>query len=479
VEQELDEELRFHLERELEANIAKGMPNKEARYAALRSFGGVEQGKEACRDERGVRFIEDLGKDTLFSVRLLRSSPGFTAAAILTLTLGIGANTAVFSVVHGILLRELPYPEPDRIVTLWNTYPKVGSQQQEVSPPDFHDWREQNRSFSHLAAYERYFYVLAGDPTPVRVRAARVSGDFFAVMGVEPTLGRPLLPADDHEGEHQVAVLSHRLWASRFGGDPSIVGQTVTLAGRSFVVVGVMPAAFEFPSDVDLWTPIAYQPPFEASLRQFVWLRTVGRLAPGMTVTQAQSDVAAVARWLEQQYPDTNDGRSVIAIPLHEQTVGEVRWALLVLMGAVCCVLLIACANLVNLLLARANGRKHELALRATVGAGRSRLVRQLVTETTLITLLGGVGGVLLAWWSLILLRGLDPEGIPRLQEVRLDLRVLGFACLVSLGAGLATGIVPAWIATRTDLFTWLQEGGQRATDSIRRRRFRSALVVV
>jgi putative ABC transport system permease protein len=479
VERELDGELRFHLERQIEANVEMGMSRDEARTAALRSFGGVEQTKEACRDERGVRFIEDLGNDLLYGIRMLKNSPGFTAVAVLTLALGIGANTAVFSVVDGVLLRRLPFPDSERIVTLWNTCPRLGDEREEVSPPDFCDWREQNRSFDQLAAYERFFYSLAGDPAPVRLHAARVSGDFFAAMGLSPLLGRPLLPADDHEGAHHVVVLSHRLWASRFGADPSVVGRRVTLTGIPYTVVGVMPAGFEFPDGAELWSPMAYEPPFEPSLRRSTWLRTVARLKPGVTPAQAQADMSSVAQRLEERYPDTNEGRSVLVVSLHETTVGNIRPALLILLGAVGFVLLIACANLVNLLLSRGAGRRHEIALRAAMGAGRPRLIRQLVTESLLLGVVGGAGGLLVASLCLDLLRRLSPGSVPRLQEVTLDLRVLGFAFLVSLVAGVGSGIVPALMATRADPYESLKEGSSRAADGLRRRRFRNGLVIM
>jgi putative ABC transport system permease protein len=478
VERELDDELRFHLERQIEVNVGMGMSREEARTAALRSFGGVEQTREACRDERGVRLIEDLGSDLHYGLRVLRSSPGFTAVAVATLALGVGASTAVFSVVNGVLLRRLPFPGSEQIVTLWNTYPKLGSEKEEVSPPDFCDWRAQNHSFNQLAAYERFFYVLTGDPAPVRLRASRVSGDFFAAMGVKPLLGRPLLPADDHEGAQHVVVLSHRLWASRFGADPSVVGRTVTLTGIPHTVVGVMPAGFEFPYQAELWSPLAYEPPFEPSLRRSTWLRTVARLEPGVTTSQARADMSSIARRLEERYPDTNEGRNVLVVSLHEATVGNVRPALLVLLGAVGFVLLIACANLASLLLSHGVGRRHEIALRAAIGAGRPRLIRQLVTESLLLGAMGGAAGLLLASFSLDLLRRLNPGNVPRLQEVTLDARALGVAFLVSLVAAVAAGVVPALVATRGDAYESLKEGSSRTADGLRRRRFRNGLVV-
>jgi predicted permease len=478
VERELDEELRFHLERQIEANVRMGMSREEARTAALRSFGGVEQTKEECRDARGVRLVQDLGDDLRYGLRVLRSSPGFTAVALATLALGIGASTAVFSVVDGVLLRRLPFPRSQRIMTLWNTYPKLGVEKEEVSPPDFCDWRAQSRCFEQLAAYERFFYILAGDPAPVRLRAARVSGDFFATMGVEPLLGRPLLPADDHEGAHHVVVLSHRLWTSRFGADASVVGRRVPLTGILYTVVGVMPAGFEFPDEAELWAPLAYEPPFEPGLRRSTWLRTVARLKPGVTSSQAQADMSSIARRLADRYPESNEGRSVLVVSLHEATVGSVRPALLVLLGSVGFVLLIACANLANLLLSRGVGRRHEIALRAAIGAGRPRLVRQLVTESVLLGVAGGAAGLLLASSSLDVLRRLGPGNVPRLQEVTLDVRALGFAFLVSLVVGVAAGAVPALTATRADPYESLKEGSSRSADGLRRRRFRNGLVI-
>lgn len=477
-DQELEEELRFHLESQIEVNLAKGMEPDDARTSALRSFGGVEQIKEICREERGGLLIDSVVKDVRHGLRSLRGSPGFTAVAVLTLTLGIGASTAVFSVVNGVLLRPLRYPDPEEIVTLWNSYPQLSDEKEEVSPPDFYDWWEQNRLFVHLAAYERHFFILAGDPAPVRLRGARVSGGFFSVMGVEPILGRPILPADDHEGAHHVVVLSHRLWTSRFGADRFLVGKTITLTGVAYSVLGVMPAGFRFPYDAELWSPLAYEPPFEPSLRRSVWLRTVGRLAPGVTMAQAQADVSRIAQRLEQLYPDTNEGRGVVAVSLHEQTVGDVRTALLVLSGAVGFLFLIACANLVNLLLARANGRRHEIALRAALGAGRPRLVRQLVTESTLLSLLGGAAGLLVASLSLSLLRRFSLQ-IPRLQEVQLDLRMLGFGIVVSLVAGVASGIVPALTATPKGIHESLKQTGSRSGDGVGRGRLRTALIVI
>jgi predicted permease len=478
VEQELTDELRFHLEKLIEENLDHGSNREEARYAALRELGGLEQIKEECREARRVNYLESFFQDVRYGLRVLVKNPGFTTVAVLTLAIGIGANTAVFSVVDGVLLRRLPFPESERIMTLWNTYPKLGTGQEEVSPPDFWDWREMNHSFDQCAAYERFYYILAGDPAPLRLRASRVSGDFFAAMGVSPLLGRPLLPADDLEGSHHVVVLSHRLWVTRFGADPSVVGRKVILTGVPHAVVGVMPAGFEFPDGAELWSPMAYEPPFEPGLRRSTWLRTVARLKPGVTSSQAQKEMSSVARRLEERYPDTNEGRSVLIVPLHENSVGKVRPALLVLLGAVGLVLLIACANIVSLLLSRGAGRRREIALRVALGAGRPRIIRQLVTESLLLGLGGGAGGLLVASFSLNLLRHLNPGSVPRIQEVTLDLRVLGFAFLASLVAGLASGIAPALMATPMEPYESLKEDTSRVVNG-RGRRLRNILAIV
>jgi putative ABC transport system permease protein len=421
--------------------------------------------------------MDTIIQDIRYGLRSLVRKPGFTAVAVLSLTLGIGASTIIFSVADGVLLRPLRFPGSDRIVTLWNTYPHFNTDREEVSPPDFCDWRERSESFDQLAAYERFSYVLAGSSNAVRLRGARVSGDFFATMGVVPALGRVLLPADDHEGSHHVAVLTHRLWTSQFGADPSIVGHDVVLNGFSFSVVGIMPAGFDFPGSVDLWTPLAYEPPFDDSLRQSTWLRTVARLKPNVTVERAQAEMSAIAHELEQQYPDTNLGRDIVIISLYEQIVGRIRPSLLVLLAAIACLHMIACTNVANLLLSQATVRQPEISIRSALGAGRLRLVRQLVTESTLLSILSGAGGVLLATLGLQLVRALNPEGIPRLQEVQLDARVLIFVVLMSLVTGVAVGIAPALMVTRTGIRGGIREFGATTEDK-RRRGIRAALVI-
>ena len=416
-------------------------------------------------------------QDIRYGSRMLLRTPGFTIVAVMTLTLGIGAGTTIFSVVDHVLLRPLPFPDSDRILTIWNTYPQSPWGEEEVSPPDFCDWREQNDSFNQLAAYERFSYVWTDSSDPVRLRAARVSGDFFSAMGINPILGRPILPADDHEGAHHVVVLSHELWRNQFGSDPSIVGHALTLNGMGFTVLGVMPAEFGFPGDVDLWSPLAYEPPFEPALRRSTWLKTVARLKPGVTPDEAQADMSAIASRLEREHPESNAGRGVRLVSLFEKTVGSARPALLVLLAAVGCLLMIACANVANLLLARASGRQKEIAVRTALGAGRLRLIRQLVTESVLLSLLGGAGGALVAVWALELVRNLNPAIIPRIQEVQLDFRVFGFMLLVSLSAGVVAGMAPALMAARVDFFEGIRQFGS-SQENPRGRRFRTSLIV-
>jgi putative ABC transport system permease protein len=422
-------------------------------------------------------FVETLIQDIRYGLRSLARNPGFTAVALMSLVLGIGASSVIFSVADGVLLRPLQFPDSDRIVTLWNTYPHLGAKREEVSPPDFYDWHELSESFGQMAAYERYSYVLAGSDNGIRLRAARVSGDFFATMGVVPAVGRVLNPADDHVGSHHVVVLTNHLWAMQFGSDSSIIGREVVLNGFSFSVVGVMPAGFDFPGDVDIWVPLAYQPPFDDSLRQSTWLRTVARLKPDVTVDQAQAEMSTIAHQLEHKYPDTNLGRDVLIISLFEQIVGRIRPALLILLAAVGCLHLIACTNVANLLLSQATVRQKEISIRSVLGAGRLRLVRQLVTESTALSILSGVGGIVLTVWALQVVRTLNPDGIPRLQEIQLDVRVLTFAFVASLVTGIAVGIAPALMVTRRGIRDDTREFGV-STEDKRRRRVRAALVI-
>ena len=470
-EERMDEEIRFHIEMETEKNLGEGMSSEEARRRAVLAFGGVEGHREEMREGRRVPLLEDLWWDGRYAARSLRKSPGFSAVAILTLALGIGASTAMFTLVNSILLRPLDYPQPERLVALWERRP-VGEERNVVSPRNFFAWREQAGSFAGLAATWDWLQNLTGGGEAEQVRAKATTGSFFSVLGVGAQLGRTY-----REGEEEAAVvvLGHHLWRRRFGGDPAVVGRTVAIDGRDRTVVGVMPA--DFPSvgtRADLWVPVRLSP--EAGGRT---LQVVGRLHPGTTLEEARREMSAIGRRLAERYPASNAGWGVTLVPMHEQVTGDVRPALLVLLGAVGLLLLIACANVANLLLGRAAVRRREMAVRLSLGATRARLVRQTLTEC--LVLAGGAGllGLGLAVWSTRTLVRLLPPGLalPRLDEVRVDERVLGFALGVSLLTGVLFGITPALSGSAVRLAQTLRETARGTTRG--RSRIRKALVVV
>ncbi|HEV3469892.1 MAG TPA: ABC transporter permease [Pyrinomonadaceae bacterium] len=480
MERELDEELRYHLEREVERNLRGGMSPEEARYAALRAFGGVEQAKEQCREARGVSLIEDFRQDVRFGLRMLGKRPVFTAVALLTLSLGIGANTAIFSVVNAVLLRPLPYEDSERIVRVWNTFAPRGLTQLPISEPEFVEFRDQSKSFEHVAAYVTGALTLTGAGEPERVVATESSAALFPVLRVRPELGRTFSAEEEQAGRPEVIVVSHRLWQRRFGADPGLIGKTLALNGRGRTVVGIMPPGFNYPTgDVDLWAPLTIEP---ASTNLGVhYLDVIARLKPGVTPGQAQAEMGAVFDGLMRKYPEYYKdaaGAGVSLVPLHEQVVGDVRPALLVLLGGVGFMLLIACANVANLLLARAAARKKEIATRTAFGASRLRIVRQLLTESLVLFVLGGALGLLLALWGVHLLVGASPVEIPRMSEVGIDGRVLLFTTLTSLLAGTFFGLAPALQASKPDLNEALKEGGRAGAGGRGQSRTRDLLVV-
>ena len=478
MERELDEELRFHLEKEAEQNMARGMSPNEARLAALRSFGGVEQVKEESRDSRGVRFLEELRQDLRYGARRLVKNPGFTVVAVITLALGIGANTAIFSVVNTVLLQPLPYKDSDRLMMVWEENTRQGFPRNSLSAANYIDWRDQNQVFEGTAVLAHQSFNLTGAGEPERIDGRRVSTSLFGVLGVEPQLGRAFLPEEDQAGSNRVVIISHGLWQRRFGSDTSIIGKPLALNGESYTVVGVMPPHFQFPSrEVDMWVPIAFNAR-EAANRGRHYLESVARLKPGITLEQARADMNDIATKLQQQYPDTNTGIGAVVIPLHEQVVGDIKPALLVLLGAVGLVLLIACVNVANLLLARAAAREKEIAIRLALGGRRFRLVRQFMTESVLMAAIGGVVGLLLAMSGVNLLRAFIPENISQVKAVTIDARVLGFTLLASLLTGIIFGLVPATHASKFDLNEPLKEGGRDSSAGSRGNRIRGLLVI-
>jgi putative ABC transport system permease protein len=423
-----------------------------------------------------------LFQDLRYAFRRLLKGPGFTITTILALALGIGVNTALFSVINTILLRPLPYAEQEQLMVLAEVNPKKGEEQIPVAPPNLADWKSQSRVFEGMAAYRSgssASFNLTSDAEPERIQGAFVSSDLLPVLGVQPGKGRNFTADEEKVGGNPVIIISHGLWQRRFGSDPNILGRTLTLNGVSYSVVGVMPPEFQFPvqpEKVELWVPLSL-PDGPSQDRMAHMLRVVGRLKPGVTREQAQVEMSTIARRLQQQYPATNTDLDVTVVPMLEQIVGNMRTALWILLGAVGFVLLIACANVANLLLARATARQKEIAIRAALGASRLRLIRQLLTESVLLSLLGGGLGLLLATWGLGLLVAASPANIPRLQEVGLDGRVLGFTFLISLLTGVFFGIAPALQTSKADLTESLKEGG-KSSSGRRRSRTRNVLVV-
>jgi putative ABC transport system permease protein len=425
--------------------------------------------------------MRTLLQDARYALRTLAKSPGFTLVAVAALALGIGANTAIFSVVKAVLLSPLPYPGPESLVWVREVNPGADILDEPASAPNYNDWRTQARSFEGLAAYADTALTLTGEGVePERVPAALVSANFFEVLGAAPALGRGFTAEEETAGKNRVVVLSHGLWQRRFGARPEALGQTLTVGGNPYTVVGVAPPGFKTPvmeKPAQLWTPLVFN--LAQSARRSDYLDVVGRLKPGATLGQARAELSGIAARLAQEYPATNAGWDVKVVPLHERVVGDVRPALWILMGVVGFLLLISCANVANLQLARAAARRQEIAVRTALGAGRGRIVRQFLTESVLLALGGGALGLLLAMWGVELLVALSPGNIPRLDEVGLDARVLAFTCGVSLATGVVFGLLPALSASKADLGESLKEGGSRgATTGRGTRRLRSSLVV-
>ncbi|MGB9180687.1 MAG: ABC transporter permease [Pyrinomonadaceae bacterium] len=432
--------------------------------------------------------MRTLLQDMRYGLRTLRKHPGFTAVAVLALALGIGVNSAIFSVVNAVLLRPLPYQDSGRLVTVAEMGKNETRRyaQSSVAPANFLDWREQNQVFEQMAAYFTRTANLTDGNNPERIKLAGVSANFFQTLGVQPALGRAFAPEEDKAGHHRVVVLSDGLWRRRFGSDTSLVGRSVTMDGESYTVIGVMPASFQFPKDAEMWvTPRNLVPEAgldigdETKVRGLHYLNVIARLKTGVDLKQAQAGMSTIAAQLQQQYPETNGKLGGVTVnSMQDSLVGDIRQTLLIMLGAVGCVLLIACANVANLSLARATTRQKEIAIRTALGAGRWRIIRQLLTESVMLALIGGGLGLLLSLWSTDLLASLTPEDIPRVHEIGLDWRVLGWTMGVSVLTGIIFGTAPALQASRLDLNETLKEGARGTVGSARHNRTRSLLVV-
>ena len=463
---DLDEEVASHLQMHVEDNLRLGMTPEEARRQAMLQFGGIESIKESYRDQRGLPLLETFLHDIRFGARQLCKNPGFAAVAVLTLALGIGANTAIFSIVDAVLLRPLAYPDSGQLVWLAERGPDWSGGS--LSYPNFIDWKKQQSVFERFGVYIGNNFTLTGADEPVRLAGAVMSADVFAALRTQPELGRVFREDEDKPGAPPVAVISHALWQNQFGGQAGMVNKTINLNGKAYTILGVMPTGFDFPGKMDLWLPVG--PVFGESSSQgrdnHPGLFGLARLKPGVTLDKARTDLDVIAVRLEQQYPESNKTRRVQIDRLLDNKVGNVRRSLWILLGAVSFVLVIACANVANLLLARAATREKEMALRAALGAGRWRIARQLLTESGLLAFLGAATGLLFAHGTLRVVTTLAGESIPRAGEISLDPRVLLFSGFVALVTGSLFGLAPIWHARRTNLHGTLKEAGRGVTSS-------------
>ncbi|HXA48792.1 MAG TPA: ABC transporter permease [Candidatus Acidoferrum sp.] len=474
---ELDEELRFHIAEEAKLRMERGQPSDSAWREARRDFGNFELAREVTRAMWGWSALERAAQDLRFGVRMLRKNPAFTALTLAALALGIGATTAIFSVVNSVLLKPLPFPNPARLVMVWERPPQ-SQHNNVVQTQNFLDWRKRNRSFENIAAMFQLPLNLEGASEPVQVPGLLVTAGFFEILGVQPQSGRTIRSEDDVVGAPGVVVLTHGLWQRRFGGRPDVVGQKIVVNNRPRDVIGILPPGFEFPPfpQVDLYMPMAINP--ADAPRDGRNYKTVARLKPNVTIHSAQADMEAIAAQTAAERPNMNAKWSAAVVALMEQTVGESRTALWVLLGAVTFVLLIACANVSNLLLMRASARKREIAVRVALGAGRWRLLHQLISESLLLAVAGGLLGFLLAYWGVPAILKMLPAGfpLPRMAEIGVEDRVLAFTMLVSLGCGVFFGVLPALQVNRSHVGQGLRRGGRHG--SAGSRRMRGVLVV-
>jgi predicted permease len=476
IEREMRDEMRFHLEMEADDLERFGASTDDARRLAERRFGGVARYEDEARDARGGRWLEELRQDSRYAARVLGRGRGFVAVSVLTLALGVGANTAIFSVVRGVLLRALPYANPERLVALHSV---IRGSPSAVSPADFVDWRVQSRSFSGVAAFFLSTTNLTGNGEPERLTQARVSANYFDLLGVRPARGRGFRPGEDEFGAPRVAILSDGLWRRRFGADPDIVGRTITLDDYPTTVVGVAAPEVRLPAGVDLWLTTRFDAhDLAASARGARWISVIGRLAPDATLSGASAEMAAIAARLSRLDPRHNDGVTTQVLPLREDLVGDVRQPLLILFGAVGLVMLIACVNVASLSLGRTAARASELAVRAALGAGRGRIARQILTESLVLALGGGAAGVVFALLATRTIMAPARGDLPLVDAVRVDGFVLTFALVLTLVSGLLFGVAPAIQASHRAISDRLRSGARGTSLGSASRRLREILVV-
>jgi predicted permease len=473
VERELEEEFRYHLDQRVEQEIARGLPMEEARRVAIRSMEGIEQKKEECRDMRRVNLIEALLQDVRYAFRCIGKSAGFASIAVLTLALGIGVSMTILTVINSVLLRTLPFPDADRLVVLFATNPARGVIRDTTSFPDFLDWKNQSHAFTSVAAWRSDQFNLTGGGVPKPIAGLRASYELFGVLGVTLALGRGF-DKDEQEGKVPVAVIGYGLWMTRFGGSPDVLGRSLVLDDVRHSVVGVLPQGFQFPffTDIDVLVPIP-----EYANRSRGYLRAVGRLKPGIRMVTAKQELDTIAERLEQAFPLTNRGRGVNVVPLRQVAAGDVRTPLLVLMGAAAFVLLIGCANVGNLVLVRGIARRRELAVRSALGAGAWRLIRQFLTESSVLALLAaGLGSALAYWGSKLLAASLSQRFA--LPPISFDWTLLAVAVLIAILSGVLCGIPPAFMVWKSHLSDSLKEGSRGHAGGRNENRLQSLLVI-
>ena len=480
VEHELKEELDFHAEMQIRKNLQLGMTQEEARRQARIKFGSGITAEEECRNAWGVNLFNQVRQDLSYAVRIFVKNPGFTLVAVLTLALGIGANTVMFSVVNAVVLRPLAFPNSERLMRVWHVPPPrqfPGTTRFPVSPANYLDWKNENDVFTLMTIYQPRRLTLTGISEPESVRATAVSAEFFDVFGVKAILGRVFASGEDEPGHDRLVVLSESLWRSRFGADTGIVGRSIVVEGEPRTVIGIVPRAMAFPTTTQLWVPLAFGPK-ERVVRGIHDYLVIARVKPNVGLARAQAEMTTISHRLEEQYPADDAGWGAVVVALQDDIVGDTRAALLILLGAVGFVMLIAVANVANLLLARTVGRSKEIALRTALGAARRRIVQQVLCETTLLGVMGGIAGLLLARSALLALVALAGPQLPRADEINLDGRVLAFTFIIAVATGVIAGLVPAWRLTRTDPNDALKQGDSRIGCPSSERRMRHVLAV-